>query len=160
MTTKGGERVIDQPFERASVKAGSTAAPLIGWEDLTRLRAAYPALFDLMPPAAQRFELFFNAGGAVLTPASQQALGDVLAAVRARSGGDLVVLGFTDTMGTPQINDELSLRRALQIRQLLVQQGFPAERIEAVGRGMRELAVPTANGVDEPRNRRVTIVVR
>jgi outer membrane protein OmpA-like peptidoglycan-associated protein len=33
-------------------------------------------------------------------------------------------------------------------------------RIEAAGRGERELAVPTADEVDEPRNRRVTVEVR
>jgi OOP family OmpA-OmpF porin len=41
-----------------------------------------------------------------------------------------------------------------------VERQFPAKRIEAVGRGERELAVPTADEVDEPRNRRVTIEVR
>ena len=38
--------------------------------------------------------------------------------------------------------------------------GIPAERIQAAGRGERELLVPTEDNVAEPRNRRVEINVR
>jgi OOP family OmpA-OmpF porin len=43
---------------------------------------------------------------------------------------------------------------------MLVAQGIAASSIVAVGRGKRELLVPTPDGVAEPRNRRVEIVVR
>jgi outer membrane protein OmpA-like peptidoglycan-associated protein len=43
---------------------------------------------------------------------------------------------------------------------MFIDRQFPAQRIEAVGRGKRELAVPTADEVNEPLNRRVTIEVR
>jgi len=160
MKTRGGERLLNQPFEHANALTDSTTAPTIGLENATRLRAAYPTLFDLIPPPAQRFELFFNAAQAVLTPASQQALVEALVAARARSGSDIVVTGHTDTVGAAKLNEALSLRRAVQVRHLFLLQGFPAERIEAVGRGMRELAISTPEGVDEPRNRRVTVDVR
>jgi outer membrane protein OmpA-like peptidoglycan-associated protein len=114
----------------------------------------------MMPPPAQRFTVYFEAGGAVLTTASQVAMNEALAAALARSGGEIVVTGHTDTVGTQARNDNLSLTRALEIRQLFVARDFPPGRIEAVGRGERELAVRTADEVDEPRNRRVTIDVR
>lgn len=79
---------------------------------------------------------------------------------RARSGGEIVVTGHTDTVGATTRNDELSLSRALQVRQLFLARDFPPNRIEAVGRSEREPAVPTADEVAEPRNRRVTIQVR
>jgi hypothetical protein len=41
----------------------------------------------------------------------------------------------------------------------LVRQGVPATDIVTVGRGEEDLLVPTADGVREPRNRRVEIVV-
>jgi outer membrane protein OmpA-like peptidoglycan-associated protein len=41
-----------------------------------------------------------------------------------------------------------------------VTKGAVESRIEAVGRGKRELLVPTADEVDEPKNRRVEILVR
>ena len=38
--------------------------------------------------------------------------------------------------------------------------GLAADKVVTIGRGKRELAVPTADGVAEPRNRRVEILVR
>jgi outer membrane protein OmpA-like peptidoglycan-associated protein len=101
-----------------------------------------------------------DAGGTVLTAESQNVLGEVLAAALARSGGDVVITGHTDTLGTGAGNDALSAERAQQVRQMLAERQFPAARIEAAGRGERDLAVPTADEVDEPRYRRVTIEVR
>ncbi len=43
---------------------------------------------------------------------------------------------------------------------MLIEAGFPADKMEIAGRGERELLVPTANEVDEPRNRRVEINIR
>jgi outer membrane protein OmpA-like peptidoglycan-associated protein len=87
-------------------------------------------------------------------------MGQAMAAALARSGGELVITGHTDTVGTGPQNDDLSRRRAQQVRQMFIERQFPAARIEAVGRGERELAVPTADETDEPINRRVVIEVR
>jgi outer membrane protein OmpA-like peptidoglycan-associated protein len=42
----------------------------------------------------------------------------------------------------------------------MIERGVAPADIVAIGRGKRELLVPTADGVAEPRNRRVEIVVR
>ena len=41
----------------------------------------------------------------------------------------------------------------------LVRQGVPATDIVTIGRGEEDLLVPTADGVREPRNRRVEVVI-
>jgi OmpA-OmpF porin, OOP family len=84
----------------------------------------------------------------------------VLEELRARPVTDMVLIGHTDRAGPIEGNDSLSLQRAERMRNDLVQQGFPAERIRAAGRGEREPLVPTADGIEEPRNRRVEIDVR
>ena len=68
--------------------------------------------------------------------------------------------GHTDTVGTDQYNDALSLRRAERVRALLIGRGIAPDSVGAIGRGKRELRVPTPDGVAEPRNRRVEITVR
>jgi OOP family OmpA-OmpF porin len=156
----GGEQVVSQPYQRATALLGRTEAPTLDQADPAQLREENKQLFELAPPRPQRFDLYFVEGGTELTPESHQALDGVVAAALARSGADITVTGHTDSLGSLQDNDQLALRRAQEIRQLLVQRGFPLERIEAVGRGERELAVMTADDVSEPRNRRVVIVVR
>ncbi|ADU39455.1 OmpA family protein [Variovorax paradoxus] len=157
---KDGEEVLSKPYQRATAAVGASGAPVVDQADAAKVQAENKPLFDMRPPPPQRYTVFFEVGGTTLTPASQQIMTEALAAALARSGGDIVVTGHTDTKGNGESNDQLSRRRAQEVVQLFVEQRFPANRVEAVGRGERDLAVPTADEVDEPRNRRVTIEVR
>ena len=156
---RGEERTLDQPYQRATALKGG-GQPAMEWVAPGAVRAENPALFDLLPPPPERYTVYFEAGGTVLTAESRRMLGNAVDAAMARSGGEILVTGYTDTMGSAAQNDALSRQRAQQVRQMFLDRQFPAARIEAVGRGKRELAVQTADNVDEPRNRRVTIEVR
>ncbi|MDN8613196.1 OmpA family protein [Variovorax ginsengisoli] len=160
VSTEDGEETLSQPYERATAKLGAHGAPNVDKADPERVKQQNKTLFELMPPPAQSFTVYFEVGGTVLTAASQVTMNEALAAALARSGGEIVVTGHTDTVGTQARNDNLSLTRALEIRQLFIARDFPPVRIEAVGRGERDLPVRTADEVAEPRNRRVTIEVR
>ncbi|MGC4008426.1 MAG: OmpA family protein [Pseudomonas sp.] len=157
---ENGEQLLDRPYQRATAPRDSRTAPTLDQVDPQQLRRENAALFELRPPAPQHYTVYFVTGGTTLTEASQQTMQEMLATALAQPGADIVVTGHTDTIGPTRRNDELSQQRAGEVRQMLVQRGFPAARVEAVGRGERELAVPTADEVDEPRNRRVTIDVR
>ncbi|MDQ0589159.1 OOP family OmpA-OmpF porin [Variovorax paradoxus] len=155
-----GEEVLSRPYQRATAAVGASGAPVVDQADPARVQADHKILFDMRPPAPQRYTVYFEVGGTTLTPASQQVMNEALTAAQTRSGSDIVVTGHTDTKGALEQNDMLSQRRAQEVAQLFVERQFPSARIEAVGRGEREPAVPTADEVDEPRNRRVTIEVR
>ncbi|KLN57445.1 OmpA family protein [Variovorax paradoxus] len=157
---KDGEEVLSRPYQRATAAVGASGAPVVDQVDPAKVQADHKILFDMRPPAPQRYTVYFEVGGTTLTPASQQVMNEALIAAQTRSGSDIVVTGHTDTKGALEQNDTLSQRRAQEVVQLFVERQFPSARIEAVGRGERELAVPTADEVDEPRNRRVTIEVR
>jgi outer membrane protein OmpA-like peptidoglycan-associated protein len=157
---KDGEEVLSKPYQRATAAVGASGAPVVDQADPAKVQAEHKILFDMRPPAPQRYTVYFEVGGTTLTPASQQVMNEALMAAQSRSGSDIVVTGHTDTKGALEQNDMLSQRRAQEVVQLFIERQFPARRIEAVGRGERELAVPTADEVDEPRNRRVTIEVR
>jgi len=70
------------------------------------------------------------------------------------------VNGYTDTSGTKQYNQGLSVRRARAVQAELVRVGVPANAITIQGFGDTNLLVPTGAGVREPQNRRVEIVIR
>ena len=78
----------------------------------------------------------------------------------ARPGGEIVVTGHTDSVGPLEANDQLSLQRASAIRDMLVERGFNAARVDAVGRGDREPVVAAPDNTAEPRNRRAEITIR
>ena len=84
----------------------------------------------------------------------------MFAEIASRPVPDVLVIGHTDTVGSDAVNDALSRQRAEVVRKALIARGIAAENIVVVGRGKREPIVPTADGVAEPRNRRVEIIVR
>ncbi|WP_139323556.1 OmpA family protein, partial [Roseomonas sp. TAS13] len=62
--------------------------------------------------------------------------------------------------GTPQYNMGLSRRRADAVAAELVRQGIQRSEITVEAFGESRPLVPTADGVREPQNRRVEIVLR
>ncbi|MCK7582669.1 MAG: OmpA family protein [Chromatiales bacterium] len=71
-----------------------------------------------------------------------------------------MIIGHTDTMGSDSTNERLSLRRARSCAPRSTSIGIAPSAISIAGRGERELAVPTADEVPEPKNRRAEIKVR
>lgn len=153
-----GEQVLSQPYAAVdSATSGGLSAKALSAEDVDKV---YGELLRLAPPKASTYTLEFEVGVATLTPQSQAELDTILTAATSRPGGEIIITGHTDTTGTPEANDRISQERANALRDLLMARGFPPQRISAVGRGQRELLVPTGPDVDEPRNRRVQIIVR
>lgn len=155
---KQGEVVLTQPYAVAEVAA--SGAVDTAQTDAQQVEKRYGQLLSVQPAAEQRFTLLFMPGGAQLTPESSTALADVLARATERPGGEIIIIGHTDRVGTVESNDTLSLQRAQAVRQLVIDRGFDPNRVEAVGRGEREPVVQTEDEVQEPKNRRAEIVVR
>ena len=120
----------------------------------------FGALTDALPPPATHFTLYFIEGGTKLTPESEPVLKAIFAEIAKRPGAEVQITGHTDTVGKDGDNDMLSLRRARDIRETLIAQGLNPTISRAVGRGARELLVPTPPNTAEPKNRRVEITVR
>ena len=68
-----------------------------------------------------------------------------------------VIVGHADTKGTNQYNLNLSLKRAQTIKAIFLQEGVKEKNINILGKGEGFLAVPTADEVAHPANRRVEI---
>lgn len=156
----GGEQRLNTPYDRATARTGDTGPPRVDHARADNTRERLAPLFDALPPPPKRYVLYFDSGNTRLTPASARLVPEVVQTALQRQGAEIVVVGHTDTKGQLADNDELALMRARLVERILLQASFPAPRIEAAGRGEREPAVPTPDDTDEPRNRRVDIIVR
>jgi OmpA family len=105
------------------------------------------------------FVVFFGLDEATLTPDGALVVAGAAEEYQETGAARIVVTGHTDTSGAADYNLELSLRRAEMVANELMRRGVPAADITTLGRGEEDLLVPTADGVREPRNRRVEIVV-
>jgi outer membrane protein OmpA-like peptidoglycan-associated protein len=159
VVTSGSQtQVIDTAYGAQRVNADGSMVKTSLTADAVR-KDFGPAL-DALPGRPASFMLYFLEGKDELTPTSKVELDKVFAELKKRPLPDIVVIGHTDTVGNLAYNDRLSLARAERTRSMMIEMGIPSERIQAAGRGKRELLVPTEDNAAEPRNRRVEISVR
>ena len=109
--------------------------------------------------AARTFLVFFEWSKADLTDRARQIIGEA-ASARGQGVTRIEVNGFTDRSGPADYNMQLSIRRANAVAAELVRRGVPRNEIVTRGFGEENNLVPTADGVREPQNRRVEIILK
>lgn len=112
------------------------------------------------PQQPKSFLLYFETGGSVLTADSELLLPVIAADIRQNKAVDVSIIGHSDTVGTKEQNLKISTQRAETVLKQLLVLGLDPTLFEVTSYGMENLLIPTAMGVDEPRNRRVEVVVR
>ncbi|MPZ34174.1 MAG: OmpA family protein [Rhodospirillales bacterium] len=116
-----------------------------------------PAAPQVAPPS---FMVFFDWDRANLSQQALNTIKQAAAAFKSKGNARITATGHTDTSGPEAYNMALSLRRANAVKDALVREGVPAQAIAVIGRGEQGLLVQTGDGVREPQNRRVEIVVQ
>jgi outer membrane protein OmpA-like peptidoglycan-associated protein len=154
----GAEQVEikDANIEAASSKSAKPKSK-------TSRKGGFVKLFGVMPRPAIVKELKFETGLTAVAPESLADLQLLLDTWQKEQGvSEMQIVGYTDTVGGALDNDVLSLKRAEAVRMLLINAGFKFtdDNCQVLGRGERDLAVRTGDEVDEPRNRRVVVLIR
>ncbi len=153
----GKETVLDAPYAAAKQQSSGTDVYRSSPQEVA---ARFGPALDARPARAATFTLYFVEAKEEFTDESKRDVDNVFTEIAKRPVPDIVVVGHADATGTDQINDPLAQRRADVVKSELIRRGIPAASIDAISRGSRDPAVPTATGVAEARNRRVEIVVR
>jgi outer membrane protein OmpA-like peptidoglycan-associated protein len=155
---KGERVVLNQAYAASRIVDGG--APQAQQLSLDQVSAGFAGTLAALPDRPKSFLVYFEEGKDELTEESRVEFDKILSELRGRGAPDVVVIGHTDRLAADDYNDRLSLQRAQRVREELGKLGIPPDRIQAAGRGEREPLVPTADGIAEPRNRRVEINVR
>jgi outer membrane protein OmpA-like peptidoglycan-associated protein len=108
---------------------------------------------------ARSFRVFFEFDKASLSREAERIVREAADAYRRTGTARVEVVGYTDLSGTRQYDLGLSQRRAQSVRAALVAQGVPVNSITQRWRGKDDPLVATPDGVREPQNRRVDIVI-
>ena len=153
-----GSTVLNAAYATARTAPDGSVAR--GTASQGEIKEVFGSALSAQPPRPISFTLYFESGSDEITAQSKQEVKRILAEMARREAPDITVIGHTDLVGSDPSNDALSLQRAGRVKSMLVGMGVPAERILIAGRGRREPLIPTADGVIEPRNRRVEISVR
>jgi outer membrane protein OmpA-like peptidoglycan-associated protein len=159
MTTGCGSNQLNQSWTGQTPTSINPNSPTYGQAGGPDVPPNYPSAGATVAPAPpqREFTLYFETNSTMLSAEARSIVQQAVDAARQEPITRIAVTGHTDTVGTAHYNQGLSERRAAAVRQGLIAQGVSADEIVASGVGQSQLAVPTAHGVNEPRNRRVVI---
>ena len=112
------------------------------------------------PAPARTFLVFFDFDRADLTDRARAIIAEAAQNASRVGTTRIEIAGHADRSGTPQYNQALSERRAAAVAAELERRGVARSAMTVQAFGESRPLVPTADGVREPQNRRVEIVLR
>lgn len=163
VTTREGSQVLDQPgyaTEVADVSSPPTAPKLVSESEI---RGIFGSALSAQPDLRDRFVsflLYFDRDTTRLTPESREMVTDVAKRIQTRRSSDVFVVGHTDRVGTEGYNLDLSSKRAVHVRDLLLSSGIRPSVVTVSFYGEATPLINTEDEVAEPLNRRVEVIVR
>jgi len=113
----------------------------------------------IAPIAQTSFIIFFDWDSAGLSVEANEVLDDVVVVANQTGTASLLLDGYTDLSGSAAYNLGLSERRANAAADGLIARGIAPDEIVIRAFGEENPLVPTPDGVREPQNRRVEIIM-
>ena len=124
-----------------------------------RLNAALPTRDSNRGLVSEIGGVQFVTGSAETNASARESLAKFSGIVASYPGLRFNVEGHTDNVGSAATNSELSLRRAMTVRDYLIGQGVPASSIDVAGLGLSMPIGDNSTADGRARNRRVEIVL-
>jgi len=105
------------------------------------------------------YTIFFDWDKSDINPVAQRVI-DAIIEDWGQDGVNLELVGHADRSGPDKYNQGLSERRVQSVTSALTGRGMAGTRLSGYGVGETDPAVPTPDGVREPRNRRVVVTIQ
>lgn len=161
METAAGSQIITRTNQ--SVKAVQADAkpeqPLIMTP--REVNNKYSNIFVKEPRYPQRYnDIQFDTGSDEIAPKYRDYLEKIIATIKKRKSCDLSVIGHSDTVGTNEVNRDLSLRRANSVFDLLTVSGISEKCIDKRFYGESDVLEDIGDEKPSIKNRRVEVEIR
>lgn len=104
-------------------------------------------------------DVLFDFDKATLKPGGIKAVNELTRFLQEYPERNVMIEGFTDTVGPEDYNRNLSLKRADAVRQALMNNGIASERIQIRGYGEEYPVATNQTEAGRQRNRRVEVII-
>lgn len=160
VVTEGGKQLLETPNAMTTISSAKAAPSTVTTASPEFITTTFAQVLAVEPPPAEKFIIYFYNKTSKMTCESRATIVKILDAIKRRKAVSINISGHADSTGSDRINKQLSYSRARSISDLLIRRGVAAESIEVSSHGKGNQLIPTADGVAEPRNRRVEVIVR
>ncbi|MBI3713325.1 MAG: OmpA family protein [Burkholderiales bacterium] len=104
-------------------------------------------------------DAFFDFDKAILKPEAKVKLDDMASKLQGVNLEVIVAVGHTDSVGTDEYNQKLSVRRADAVKAYIISRGIDAKRVFSEGKGEKQPVADNKSSAGRAKNRRVEIEV-
>ncbi|MES9837520.1 MAG: OmpA family protein [Candidatus Thiodiazotropha sp.] len=105
-------------------------------------------------------DVLFSTGKTDLLPGAKSTIKKLASFLAEYPDKTVLVEGHTDNVGTDAFNQDLSERRAISVKNALMQAGVDGSRIDTMGLGESQPITDNSTSAGRLKNRRVEIVIR
>lgn len=158
--TPAGSVVIDKPYYYTLMTGTDNQPSLIQKADPERIRQKHATVLSVLPEKAVSMLFYFEPGTADITQESKNQVETLIRLIETREPASVDIIGHSDRAGDADKNYELALERAHAVEKFLLEGNVKLERSTVMSYGENEPMVPTEDGVSEPKNRRVEVIIR
>ena len=158
--TDVGSVIVDQPYSYTTLAAQDKQPSSIEKADPEDIREKYAQQLNILPTKPVSMLFHFEPGTADLTESSKNQVNELIQLISSREPAAIDIIGHSDRAGDADKNYLLALERAKTVEQYLLERNVKLDRSSVTSYGENDPIIPTEDGVSEPQNRRVEVIVR
>lgn len=128
--------------------------------DPNKVEDKYRLLLDAEPAKPVCFILYFEHDSIKLTKESLALIPKILQTAKDREPSEISIIGHTDSMGSSEYNNKLSVQRAKIVAKILRESDTELKTLYVESHGENDPLIVTKDDVSEKKNRRVEIMIR
>ncbi|MFK5891931.1 MAG: OmpA family protein [Pseudomonadota bacterium] len=159
VSNQTGTQTINVAYTAIEVKDSKSNLDPAKKIDQNQVLQLFDSALSSKPDKVTNYVLYFISGTSNLTEESTALIPSIVKDIKSRTIYEAYIVGHTDTTGSNETNYKLGLNRAVTTGNIL-NTYFPDNKyIHVVSYGEGSLIIPTADNVDEAKNRRVEIEI-
>ncbi|MDD2265685.1 OmpA family protein [Sulfuricurvum sp.] len=160
VSSDAGNVIVDQPYFYTVLTASDKQPSPVTKGDPDAIRQKYAEQLNCLPSKPVSLLFYFESGTSELTESSKNQINELIDLIASREPAAVDIIGHSDRAGEAEQNHQLALERAKTVEKYLQEHNVTLVRSSVTSYGENDPLIPTEDGVAEPQNRRVEVIVR
>lgn len=160
VTTKAGNVTVDKPYSYTTLATPDKRPSSVKQGDQDEILKKYAEQLKMLPAKPVSMLFYFESATAELTESSKNQINELISIIASHEPAAVDIIGHSDSVGDINTNYLLGLERAEAVKKYILEHNITLKRSSIASYGKNDPLIQTQDGVSEPRNRRVEVIVR